>query len=187
MPDWDNLFSIAQSQGGYFTTEQAGEAGYSRALLAYHRRVGKILRLGWGVYRLAYYPQAEDEDLLLAWLWSKRQGVFSHDTALSLLELSDALPTSIHLTLPLSWKKRRLEIQENLVLYYADVPEQERTWVGSLPVTKPARTLRDCAKANLSLSLLVPARNQAVSRGLVSRAELSEVDQYLASFHVELV
>ena len=32
-------------------------------------------------------------------------GVFSHDTALALHELSDALPARAHLTLPASWRR----------------------------------------------------------------------------------
>ena len=92
-PDWDSLFSTASGQDGHFTTAQAAEAGYSPQLLAKHLKAGRIRRVRRGVYRVVHYPAAEHEDLVVLWLWSDRTGVFSHETALFLHDLSDALPT----------------------------------------------------------------------------------------------
>ena len=55
------------------------------------------------MYRLVEFPTGEHEDLVIAWLWSDRAGVFSHDTALALHNLSDALPAHLHMTLPATW------------------------------------------------------------------------------------
>jgi hypothetical protein len=37
---------------------------------------------------------------VVAWLWSDKQGVFSHQTALALHGLSDTLSAKAHLSLP---------------------------------------------------------------------------------------
>ena len=44
------------------------------------------------------YP---NEDLFIAWLETGPNSVISHDSALALYDLSDALPAAIHLTVPL--------------------------------------------------------------------------------------
>jgi predicted transcriptional regulator of viral defense system len=51
-PDWDRLFEVAAAQEGYFTTQQAAEAGYSSQLLLKHIRAGRVARVRRGIYRL---------------------------------------------------------------------------------------------------------------------------------------
>ena len=106
---------------------------------------------------------------------SEQQGIFSHQTALFLHDLSDALPSRAHLTLPTNWRRRRLRIAAGLELHYADVDEAQRSWVGSIPVTAPLRTLADCASTHLSRDLLEQAIQEASTRGIVTRAELQSI------------
>jgi predicted transcriptional regulator of viral defense system len=181
-PNWDVLFETAASQAGLFTSEQAARAGYSPQLLAHHLRSGRILRVRRGIYRLVHFPAGEHEDLVAAWLWSGRAGVVSHDTALALHELSDALPARLHLTLPTAWRRRRFRVPPGVVLHHADIPPADRTWYGPVPTTTPGRTLNDCASAGLSPELLRAGAAQATRRGLVARSELSAVDHALAPF-----
>ncbi len=118
----------------------------------------------------------------MVWLWSERTGVFSHQTALALHDMSDVLPSLLHLTLPDSWRKRRLRVPEGVLLYYGNVPETERRWFGPVPATAPLRTLEDCAEEHLPPDLLRGAALDALHRGLVLRDELSAVEKALASF-----
>jgi predicted transcriptional regulator of viral defense system len=181
-PDWDRLFMTAAAQEGFFTTQQATAAGYSAQLLVHHLKGGSVERVRRGIYRIKHYVPAEHEELVIAWLWSDQQGVLSHETALALHELSDALPHRVHLTLPGAWRKRRFRVPHNIVLHHADVPVNERAWVGPVPTTSPARTLNDCASAGTSPEVLRQAAQQALRRGIVTRAELSAVEQALAPF-----
>src|SRR5690349_14504727 len=91
-PNWNHLFETAAAQEGLFTTQQAAEAGYSPQLLVHHVHRGRIVRVHRGIYRLVHFPAGEHEELVAAWLWSERMGVVSHQTALALHGLSDALP-----------------------------------------------------------------------------------------------
>ena len=179
---WDRLFETAAAQQGLFTTKQAAEAGYSPQLLIHHLHAGKVLRVQRGIYRLVHFPPGEHEDLVAAWLWSDGEGVISHQTALALHGLSDALPARLHLTLPVSWRKRRLRVPEGVVLHHADVARPDRGWFGAVPVTVARRTLRDCAEEGLSPDLLRQATKEALRRGLASRDELAEVRRALAPF-----
>lgn len=147
-----------------------------------NEHAGKAVRVRRGVYRLVHFPASEHEELVATWLWSERVGVFSHQTALALLDLSDALPAQVHLTLPAQSKRRRLRVPDGVVLHHADVADGERTWFGAIPATSALRTLNDCARAGLSPELLSQAAQQALRRGLATKPELVEVDAVLKPF-----
>jgi predicted transcriptional regulator of viral defense system len=181
-PDWDQLFEIAAAQDGLFTTQQAAEAGYSPQLLAHHSSAGRMVRVRRGIYRLVHFPAGDHEELVVVWLWSEHTGVFSHQTALALHDLSDVLPAQIHLTLPLSWKKRRLRAPDSVVLHYGAVSESERRWFGAVPATDPARTLEDCAREHLSPDLLRDAALEALHRRVVAPDQLGAVTKALEPF-----
>ncbi|HEV7504334.1 MAG TPA: type IV toxin-antitoxin system AbiEi family antitoxin domain-containing protein [Thermoanaerobaculia bacterium] len=181
-PDWDRLFETAAGQQGLFTTQQAAEAGYSPQLLAHYVQAGRAVRARRGIYRLVHFPAGDQEELVAAWLWSERAGIVSHQTALALHGLSDALPAHVHLTLPNGWRRRRFRVPAGLVLHYADIPPAERAWFGAVPITNPGRTLNDCALEGLSPELLLQATQQALRRGLVTKAELRNVEEALEPF-----
>jgi len=91
------------------------------------------------------------------------------------LELSDVLPARVHLTLPNAWRRRRLRVPAGVVIHHADVPAEDRSWFGAVPVTNPRRTLDDCSTDALSPELLRQAAQQALRRGLVARNELGRL------------
>lgn len=181
-PDWDRLYETAAGQQGLFTTQQAAEAGYSPQLLVHYVQTGRAFRVGRGIYRLVHFPVGEQEELVAVWLWSDRAGIVSHQTALALHELSDALPAHVHLTLPSAWRRRRFRVPAGLVLHYADIPPADRAWLGAVPITNSRRTLNDCAHEGLSPELLLQATRQALRCGLVTKAELREVQEALEPF-----
>lgn len=174
-PDWNTLFSFAQEQEGLFTTQQAAAAGYSSPLLHKYLASGKVRRVRRGIYRLVHYPPGDHEGLVVYWLWAERAGVFSHLTALALLDLSDVLPAQVHLTLPASWNHRRLRVPAGLMLHYADVPDRDCMRHGPVPVTTPKRTLHDCIESDLAPDLLLQAVRQARRRGLLARTEEADL------------
>jgi len=170
-PDWNSLFAVAQGQDGYFSTTQAAQSGYSRPLLHKHLASGKMVRARRGIYRLVHFPASDHEDLVVLWLWSEQAGVFSHETALALHDLSDVLPGKVHLTLPATWRRRRFRVPSGLVLHFADVSDPDRMSFGAVPVTAPLRTLSDSIEADVAPGLVHQAILQARRRGLISAAD----------------
>jgi predicted transcriptional regulator of viral defense system len=144
-PSWDELYRVAAEQRGYFTTQHAEAAGYSPQLLLKYLRNGRVVRARRGVYRLVHFPAGTHEDLMVLWLWSTASGVFSHQTALFLHGISDRSPAERHLTVPLSWRTRRLLVPPGVSLHFADFEPVDRTHVEGVPVTSKRRTLDDCA------------------------------------------
>lgn len=181
-PNFEQLYETAQTQEGLFTTEQGKAAGYSGRLVSHYVTTGKFSRVERGIYRLVHFPPGDHEDLVALWLWSERAGVFSHETALLLQNLSDALPGRVHLTLPPSWQKRRLKVPSLVALHHAEVSEGERAWVGAVPVTKPARTINDCAEGHVAPDLVAQAIEQGLDRGLFRRAAVAPTLAYVEKY-----
>lgn len=178
----DPLYTVAAGQEGHFTTAQAETVGYSRQLLRHHVLGGTFLRVRRGIYRFVQFPAGTHEHLVIAWLWSEQKGVLSHQTALCLHELSDALPARIHITLPVAWHRSRLRVPTELVPHFAEVTGSERTWFGAIPATAIARTLNDCARDGLAPDLLRQAARQALQRGRAKFTDIAAVHDALALF-----
>jgi predicted transcriptional regulator of viral defense system len=176
---FEQLFRTAEEQSGFFTAEQAARAGYSQRLLSHHTRRHHIVRRARGIYRLVHFPQLSDaEDLVVHWLWSERQGVYSHATALQLHQLSDAMPERATMTLPLSWSKRRLRVPPLLRLRFADLNAAERQMVRGVPVTTPARTVNDCAASFVDPHLVGQAIREGLERGLFREDDVEPARAY---------
>jgi len=181
-PDWDLLYDTASAQEGHFTTDQAASAGYSPQLLAHHLKKKRIVRIRRGVYRIVHFPPGDREDLVVVWLWSGQEGVFSHETALSLHGLSDVMPSNVHLTLPAAWRSRRLRVPPGTVLHYADIEAGDRTYVGCLPVTAPSRSVNDSALSFVAPDLILQAVDEGTGRGLFTEQMVAPALRYLEQF-----
>ncbi len=162
------LYQIAESQAGYFSARQARQVGISKALLSYHARRGKFLRVRRGIYRLSAFPEMPFADLFVAWLASGRKGVVSHESALALYGLSDLLPAEIHLTVPRSASRRLAGVR----LHTAKLGPDEVTHRHGLPVTSLLRTLADLILGGWPQEIITQAVRQAVAQGLVSKESL---------------
>jgi len=160
----EKLYHIAASQAGYFTAAQALDVGFSRRSLSYYVKTGRFERVGSGLYRLALFPASENEDLFRAWLEVGRKGVISHDSALALYDLSDALPSEIHLTVPPTTSRRR----QGMRLHTNHLTAGQTTRYMGLPVTTIPRTIADVIAGGLADELVIQAIRQALGRGMVT-------------------
>jgi predicted transcriptional regulator of viral defense system len=165
---YDRLFQIAEAQAGYFTTAQAQALGIARAQLSRYVTAGKLERSQHGVYRLTPFPRVPHEDLFIAWLAAGPEAVISHDSALAIYELSDALPAHVHLTVPRGASHRRPDYR----LHTSRITPAEITHYGGLQVTTVARTIADLACDGLADDLVIQAVQEAVARGLATPEQL---------------
>lgn len=176
-----NLFAIARDQSGFFTTKQAKAAGFAEKTHPYHVQTGNWIREYRGIYRLADFPVMERPDLMLWYLWSRGrdevpQGVYSHETALSLYELSDANPSKLHMTVPTTFR-RNSETPSVLVLHRGNIPAQDIQEMFAVSCTTPLRTIRDLVTApKTDKVLLRQAVREALGRGLMMRSDLERED-----------
>ncbi|MGK2850551.1 MAG: type IV toxin-antitoxin system AbiEi family antitoxin domain-containing protein [Candidatus Limnocylindrales bacterium] len=171
-PDSEALFAIASEQAGYFTATQARAAGYSWPLLSYHAKKGRFVRAARGLYRLRDHPSSPREELIAAWLRLAPDAAISHESALEVLDLSDIIPNSMHLTVPRA--RRRLARQPGVSTHTttrpldsADVFTRE-----GLRITTPARTIVDVAESGAAPEQVIRATRQAIERGLTTPARM---------------
>lgn len=171
------LFEIAEQQQGFFTTKQAKAAGFAENTHPYHVQVGNWIREYRGIYRLALFPATDRPDLVLWALWSRNrneevEGVYSHQTALSLYELSDLNPAKLHMTVPTGFR-RNSDIPGILALHYADLPESDVQAAQGFKFTRPLRTILDLIEAGtVERNFIRQALRQAIDRGLITRQQI---------------
>jgi len=163
------LYHLAEPRAGYFTTAQAGDVGVSRQQLSYLARTGSIERVAHGIYRLVRFPAQRFEDVIVACLWADDDAAASHDTALAVYELTDAMPTRIHVTVPRPFRGQR----RGVVVHVAPLDPSERTSRASVPVTTVERTIADVAQQS-GTAAAVEAATQAIERGLGTRRRLRD-------------
>lgn len=175
------LIGLAAEQAGVIATDQLGALGFSDALVYHYVRSGRLDRVQRGIYRLAALPLDPQEEYVAAWLWSGRRGLLSHESALALHELSDALPARIHITLPGRRSDFHRKIPDLYVVHFSDVPERDRTRIGAVPLTRPARTVLDVAADHGDADLVEQAIGQGIARGLFRLREVAAAAAYTAS------
>ena len=155
------LYDIAKDQTGYFTAAQARAAGLHQVRLVQLRQQGDVERDTRGVYRFTRFPVSRLGHYMAAVLWPQVRrpeivGVISHQSALSVHELSDVSPARVHLTVPAAVRIRR-DVPKCLVIHYADLTPDDVERVEGVPVTTPARSIRDAHASDLGNELVGPA------------------------------
>lgn len=169
----DVLYDIAEAQGGYFTTRQAAEASISTRLLTHYAGAGDLERVAHGVYRLVRYPSHRFGDMIAACLWAGDDSAVSHDSALAVYGLGDAMPAVIHLTLPRRFRGSR----PGVIVHHLPLDSAEATVWEDVPVTTVERSIVDVA-TSVDPTLAAAATRDAYNHGFTSRDRLAAyVDQ----------
>lgn len=178
----ENLYAIAELQDGYFTANQAKSAGFIDANHKYHLNAGNWIRVWRGIYRLTRYPQSENEQYILWYLWSMNrnqnpQGVYSHETALNIYELSDVSPSKLHMTVPLNFR-RQSPIPKVLVLHKGTLKENNVIHMRGFAVTKPLKSILDLSEEGItSREHIEQAAREAYQRGIILKDEYMQAIQ----------
>jgi predicted transcriptional regulator of viral defense system len=171
--DHDGLYRLAESQAGYFTAQQALEAGMDRSTLLHHARPGgRYERVRRGLYRLRHFPSSLHEDVVASWLDLPAPAVVSHESALELYDLSDVIPNAVHITLPREKRGQRSRPGVRFhMLTHAPGPDEVRR-IGGVVATSPERTIVDSLEAATQPEQIELAVRQALQRGLTTRRRL---------------
>ena len=169
-PAYRAVYSLAEDQMGYVTTAQAGAIGVRAMTLVMMRNRGTLERVSRGVYRLVDFPVQRLSQYMQATLWPyETPGVLSHETALSLFELSDADPATVHITIARDFRVQRA-VPGYLTVHRAELPRDQVTRLEGMPITTPTRTIRDCFAASVGPAVLKQAIDQARRAGTFSAA-----------------
>lgn len=167
------LNQVSYVQDGYFTSQQAREAGFSPQLLAHHVRSGRYERVRRGLYRLRGYPGSSHEEVRAKWLAvGAERAVVSHESALDLHGLSDVIPNSLHLMVDRDDRGiRRLQGVTLHTTTKALEPSEVVSREG-IRVTDPVRSILDAAGAGTAPEQIEMAVRQALGEGIATRRSL---------------
>ena len=174
----DALFAVAEGQQGYFTSKQATNAGYQLGSQAHHVKSGNWTRVERGIYRLTRFPQSSEEQLVIYALWSRNregrpEGVYSHQTALSIHELSDVNPAKLHMTVPAAFR-RTAKPPNVLLLHRSNLNPKDIELRQGFAVTRPLRTIADLAVAeSTARDLVQQALMEGRRSGVITAREIS--------------
>ena len=168
----DRLYALAESQGGYFTAADAKALGYVYRYQHFHVKQGNWVKVDRGIYRLKRFPSSSHEDLIRWWLWSRKKGAISHESAAAVFELGDVLPSKTHLTVPPDFRKKS---DAGVVLHKALLDEKDVEVREGCPVTTPLRTILDLARAHLDPERLEAVVKDAIKKGLVEKKALLDI------------
>ena len=109
---------------------------------------GNGIRSSFGVFiglQIIHLPLTPELALWTLWSADKQgnpQGIWSHETALDIHELSDVAPAKLHMSVPRSFRKGT-EIPNNLCLHFVDeIPQSD--------IENTARISRYHAASNIS-------------------------------------
>jgi hypothetical protein len=94
--------------------------------------------------------------------------VVSHETALTVHDLGEANPATVHLTVPPNFRARAPGVR----LHRGILPETDVWEYEGFRITTPLRALLDIAAGTLDLDLLVTAVQEACERGPTTRQAL---------------
>ena len=161
------LYDLASAHGGLFTTREALSAGLTYRQLSHYVDTGALERVAHGIYRLDQHPLHPHTDLILVALWAGPGSAISHDSALVVYDLGQAMPAMVHVSVPGVFRGARPGV---LVHRVGLSPAEVRIW-DEVPVTSVERTLCDVA-ADADGALAREATQDALARGLTTRARL---------------
>ncbi|WP_194847927.1 type IV toxin-antitoxin system AbiEi family antitoxin domain-containing protein [Candidatus Neptunochlamydia vexilliferae] len=187
----NQLFEIADRQQGYFTAKQAEACGYARSNFHLRLSSGEWLQEGRGIYRLGRYPVTDRPELVLWSLWSRNrkddpQGVWSHETALDIHELSDVMPAKMHMTVPPNFR-RRVEIPNLLYLHRGILEKSDVEERQGYKVTTPLKTLMDVIDAGtVADNFIFQAAHQAIERGMILKKEVNALQSSYPNIYKKL-
>lgn len=163
-----DLLTLGEAHAGVFTAQRARPAGVSDRMLTYYTKRGDLERVAHGIYRIARLPRHRFEDVIVACLWVGRSAAASHETALVVYGLSDAMPAAVHVSTPDPFHGKR----PGVVVHHTPLASAERTVHDHVPVTTLTRTLADVAGQHIGVAH--QALDDALKRGDVSLRRLRQ-------------
>lgn len=186
MSSTEEILELAKKNNGTITSSQITAAGISREYL---RKLVKSERLE-RVERGIYIPPDCFEDALYNLQRRYKKGVFSHETALFLLDLSDRTPIKFSMTFPLNYNTSALTAR-NLICHRVKTDYHQIGIIsvqspGGNPIRvySPERTLCDILKgrSNTDIQVITDAFKRYVGW---ERKDIPLLSEYSKLFRVE--
>ncbi len=180
------IYSEMRQNNNTITTARALEIGISKSLLSKYTKQGLLERVRQGIYII---PDSLHDDMYTLMLRSENI-IFSHESALFLLGLSDRTPFEHSITIPSDTSLPR-SIKDECKCYYI-APELHQVGLSEVKTTF-GNTVR-CYNAERSICDLLRSRNRIDEETVLScfknyiaskNKNLNRLSEYAVLFHVD--
>lgn len=186
MTNGECILKMAQENNGMVTSAQVTQAGIAREHIRKLVEKGLLEQSERGVYTI---PTVFEDEMFNLQMRFKR-GIFSHETTLFLLDLTDQTPVKYSMTFPLGYNTASLN-SENVKYYRV---KDELYEIGIITVKSPSgnsvriynaeRTLCDILKGRSSTDIQIVT--DAFKRYTkLAKKDIPLLSQYGKLFHVE--
>lgn len=182
----EKILQLARNHNGIVTSKELTDAKILRAHIQVLVKKGLIEHVGRGVYILP--TQFSDEMFNLQYRY--KRGIFSHETALFIHDLTDRTPLKFTMTFPLGYNTTNFK-GENVTTFRV---KTERYPIGivsakspngnSIQVYNPERTLCDILhrRYNTDIHVLTDAFKRYTRK---KQKDIPLLSEYASVFHVE--
>lgn len=153
----EEIIKMAKGNNGTVTTAMVVAAGFSRGNIKYLVDKGVIEKSSRGIYIL---PEVWDDEIFNLQNRFKR-GVYSHETALFLWDLTDRTPNKYHMTFPMNYnltnpKKENIRcVQCKKEIYDLGIEEVATPGGNAVRAYSVERTLCDILKPHSHVDIQV--------------------------------
>ena len=179
----ETIIKMAKENNGIVTTAMVVAAGFSRGNIKYLVDKGMIEKSARGVYTL---PEVWDDEIFNLQNRFKR-GIYSHETALFLWDLTDRTPNRYHMTFPVNYNLTKPKeedircVQCKKELYDLGITEVTTPWGNIVRAYSIERTLCDILRphSHVDIQLVTEAFKRYTSRSDKNIPILSEYAKIL--------
>lgn len=180
------IYKEMKLNNNIITTKRAIELGFSKALLPKYEKEGLIERVRQGIYIL---PESVHDDMYTLMLRSENI-IFSHESALFLLELTERTPFEHSVTIP-SDTSLPESVSGECKCYYIQ-PKLHR--LGMIYAKTTFGNQVRCYNAERSICDLLRSRNRMDEETVISSLKkyaawndknINRLSEYALTFHIE--
>lgn len=175
MAAYDDIYSISTENHGLVTTRAARSLGVRTKDLARWVKMGRLIKVGFGVYRTSQYPTSEDDFYAVAvaecgpsaYLYGESVLGLHRLTATNVNFVSVAVPGRLRRSLPDSY------------IVVRDKPGYVPSNENGIPCQRVADAIRSCIGHMMS-ERLEQAASAALAKGLVTEDEFKDLRRDIA-------
>ncbi len=156
----EEVLELMKKNNGIITSQYARSMGVNNKVLQRMEKTGLLVRQERGLYM---DPDQIEDEYYIAQYRCKRC-VFSHETALYLLDLADRTPFKLMLTIPSGYNTRILKENDKYEFHYISeklhsigVTRIDSPFGHKLDVYNKERTIIDCIKKKSQLDIEIVA------------------------------
>lgn len=162
---YDGIYSLSTQNHGLVSAAEAKNLGAKGKDLNRWVKIGRLVRVGYGVYRTLQYPFSEDDAYANAVACAGPKAYLCGESVLGLLRLAPTNPRIIHVAVP---ARLRRAIPENCRIEIHPKGYVPATKDG-IPIQRAEDAIRECL-GKMMPERLKAAADEAYRLGLVAKA-----------------